>query len=360
MTEDIQNNANQARLDNLLTLRVTATFAVVFGHAASFFSAFSWSQFPAAPYIQSQAVTVFFLVSGYTIAWVCDRDEAQGFGIWTFVFDRLARLLVPLVPILLLVAAVESWIFDVHPYAQNFDLRTLVGNFLFLQNIAVDSFATNRPLWTISLEFWIYLAFAGSFFALTASSWRTGMGCIVIATLGYCALNGEILGGRGAGLPIVWILGALIYWALKRAPLAQARTYLAVLPVSAMVVAMLASSRNWPPDGTYSPTFNLIVSLAFFIYISVCPKLPAWWNRVMGWFGSFAYTVYLAHYPIQYWIWSFEVLPRNAAGATGAIAASLAVSWGLGWLFERRYKRMREVIRSKLQVIARSRASMSI
>ncbi|EKF59371.1 acyltransferase-like protein [Agrobacterium albertimagni AOL15] len=357
---DVQDNPSQARLDNLLTLRVLATFAVVFGHAASFFSAFSWSQFPAAPYIQSQAVTVFFLVSGYTIAWVCDRDAAKGLGVWTFVFDRLARLLIPLVPILLLVAALESYIFDVHPYAQNFNLRTLVGNFLFLQTIVVDSFATNRPLWTISLEFWIYLAFAGSFFALMANNWRTGMGSVVISTLGYCALNEEILGGRGAGLPVVWILGALIYWALKRAPLARPRTYLAVFPLSVMVLTMLASNRNWPPDGTYSPTYNLVVSLAFFIYVSVCPKLPACWNRMMAWFGSFAYTVYLAHYPIQYWIWSFEVLPRNAAGATGAVAASPAISWGLGWLFERRYKRLREIIRYKLQVITRSRTSVSV
>ncbi len=112
MNEDVQDNAIHALLDNLLTLRLFATFAVVFGHAASFCSAFTWSQFTAAPYIQSQAVTVFFSVSGYTIAWVCDRDEAQRFGIWTFVFDGLARLLVPLVPILLLLAAVESWIFD--------------------------------------------------------------------------------------------------------------------------------------------------------------------------------------------------------------------------------------------------------
>lgn len=116
------DEAAQTRLNNLLSLRVIATFAVVFGHASSFFGAFAWSQFPNAPYVQSQAVTVFFLISGYTIAWVCDRDNQNGDGLGRFLFDRAVRLLVPLIPILIILALAESVLFDSHPYEGNNDL----------------------------------------------------------------------------------------------------------------------------------------------------------------------------------------------------------------------------------------------
>lgn len=340
--------ASRARLDNMLTLRVLATLAVVFGHASSFFGAFSWSQFPAIPYIQSQAVTLFFLVSGYTIAWVCDRDAAHGRGISNFIFDRAVRLLVPLVPILLLIGLVEAWIFDAHPYSQNFDLRTLFGNIVFLQNISIpgstsliDSFGTNRPLWTISIEFWVYVAFAGSFFAFVSHTRKSALTSICISLLGWCALNGFIVGGRGAGLPLIWLIGALTYWALRGVSIAKFRHLLISTPLFILVGVLLATKLYWPPDGTYSTAYNLIVATAFCLFVSVCPQLPNRWTAAMSWLGTFAYTTYLAHYPVMYWLWYFEVVPRGAFGALAAIVFSLVISYALGQIFERNYKTVR-------------------
>lgn len=282
---------NQIRLDNLLTLRVLATLAVVFGHAASFFNAFSWSQYPQAPYIQSQAVTVFFLVSGYTIAWVCDRDAARGGGIAGFMLARIVRLLVPLAPILLLMALAEYWLYDTPPYPENFNPRTFVANLLFLQNISLgipglspvaDAFSTNRPLWTISIEFWIYAAFAGSFFAFTSENFKSAFYSIALAVLGWALLDDDIIGGRGSGLTAIWLIGALTYWGLKRSPLPRRQDYLIAAPLAVFVLYLLASPRNWPATGTYSHGYNLLIAAAFFSIHCSLPKIPVGMESLNG------------------------------------------------------------------------------
>lgn len=116
------------RLNFLLLVRVLATFAVVFGHASGFYQAFSFTQWPNFPYIQSVAVTVFFCVSGYTIAWVCDRSDRIGMdGLGAFTFDSIARLHIPLVPFLLICAVVEPIVLgSSHPHGETLTVGTMI------------------------------------------------------------------------------------------------------------------------------------------------------------------------------------------------------------------------------------------
>lgn len=110
---------HEQRLHFLSFLRVLATGAVIFGHASAFFGGFLFTQWPQFPYIQNIAVTVFFCVSGYVIAWVCNRSR-DGDGVSLFVkftFDRFSRLAIPLFPFLLICAFAEQMMFGpVHPY----------------------------------------------------------------------------------------------------------------------------------------------------------------------------------------------------------------------------------------------------
>lgn len=332
-----------------------ATLAVVFGHAGSFFGGFSWSQHPSAPYIQSQAVTLFFLVSGYTIAWVCERDAERGNGFGLFVFNRGVRLLVPLVPVLLLIWLIEPLAYSPHPYSQNTDLLTLFGNIGFLQYIefglpgtlittamGIEPFGTNRPLWTISLEFWIYIAYGGLVFALQARSSLIILVATVCALVAISAISPSLVGGRGAGLPVIWLVGALCYYAFKLLPDLNLRHTLVLLPVGAVVLLMLADRRNWPATGTYTMQFNALIALGFAWLLVAAPQMPIWWNRILGFLGTnVAYTTYLVHYPVLHLLWSKGWLPQGDLGAFSAAVISLIVSYVVSLPFEGRYREVR-------------------
>lgn len=349
-------SAIQQRLDNLLTVRVFATLAVVVGHAASFSGSLPWTQHPPGPYLQSQAVTLFFFVSGYTISWVCDRDFTAGRTIGDFVFDRATRLLVPLIPLLILEAGAEWLLYREHPYTQNFSLLTLIGNVLFLQNIdlslpgigsfynfGIGVFGTNRPLWTISIEFWLYVAYAGiAFGALTLSRMRIIP--VALSLFGLMALNSP-LGGPSGSLLLVWLFGAVAFYALRYAPLAPRSTRFALLPIVAFIAAHLFWPRNWPADGTYSYLYTIMIGTLGFAFVALCPALGARWKRLMRFFGDFSYTTYLAHYPVLQWLASSSLLPKGTIGALAGVAIALIVSGAFGLIFEARYKRIRDYIR---------------
>lgn len=163
-----------SQLDILLLLRVVATFLVVLGHAGSLFSGIDILRAPVSMNVQSAAVTVFFCISGWTIAWVVDRvPRYETLNLVRFVFDRLFRLLVPLVPVLVLFGLLEWWVLGgKHPNLENTGPGTLIGNLLFLQAMpipfldTIPPFGLNRPLWTISIEFWIYVFYGGLVFLL--------------------------------------------------------------------------------------------------------------------------------------------------------------------------------------------------
>ena len=223
------------RLHGLYFLRVVATFMVVFGHAASFFQAFKFTQHPQFPPIQSTSVVLFFCLSGTTIAWVCDTSKTDGMPglhrLGRFTFDRFMRLAIPLVPVIVAFYIIEYFVigYDNHPHKQHLNIFTAIGNMLFLQNLSffdpaltflglgrIGTFGENRALWTLSIEFWTYLVFAGFYFAFrdpAPSRYKP----MVVGFLALLILGRYAYDSSGAGLPIVWLLGALFYFVQRPA-----------------------------------------------------------------------------------------------------------------------------------------------
>ena len=326
------------RLQGLLFLRVIATFLVVFGHASSFFSGFAFTQWPNAPFIQSIAVTVFFCLSGYTIAWVCanSRDDgAAGFG--RFAFDRCLRLLIPLVPVIGLCAAAEFVIYgEHHPYKENFSVLTALGNILFLQNmtlLSIGPFGLNRPLWTLSIEFFTYLAFAGLFFGRSGA--RVPLVAGLLATI---ILWPYIKGQRGLGLPLVWLSGALTFYALR-----NVRGHGLYGIAFALGLAVLSLPPLWPADGEFGRIVNVIIAIQFVLSLLAFEAIytARIVVRISEFFGCFAYTTYLVHYPLMYVMSDQKILGQGDIAAAIATVLSFALAYAISLPFEQRYKTIR-------------------
>jgi peptidoglycan/LPS O-acetylase OafA/YrhL len=334
----------ESNLQYLLILRVLATAAVVFGHAASFFDAFSFTQWPHFPYVQSIAVTIFFAVSGYTIAWLIDSCPLSGLAHWIkFIFDRFMRLSIPLVPILFMYYIVE-WVTlgSGHPYPYNTSIFTLLGNSFYLQNMVpgIGPFGLNRPLWTVSIEFWIYVAFSGVMYAIHTR--RKLSVPLLVSFISLGILVPYVFGGRGEGLPLVWLAGAGVYYFVKHYNVTRSVRFTAAL-VFCLSVAGTTTPSLWPPGGTYSLVYNLLIFTSFGTsVIMICDlHLPKSIINVSEWLGRFAYTLYLTHYPVQFLLREFDLVSPGTAGVLSVTAISYLLAWVISLPVEQRYKMIR-------------------
>ncbi len=350
-----------SRTDALLALRVAATIAVVLGHAASFFNGLGFTQPPVIPPMQSAAVVIFFAVSGWTIAWIIDTRSSYTFT--KFTFDRFSRLTIPLIPVLIGYGLLEWWLAgDSHPYGDALNFLSAVQNILMLQDMALrvpgiglfdtgaTSFGFNRPLWTLSIEFWTYVAFGGFALVLlrrTALTRAKAVASVLVAMFAVLLLGDSIFAGRGHGLPMIWLLGALLYFAQRQVPDLSNRSRLALLPLWVLAASFLFDRDVMTPVGGMTAAYNLAIFANFALFVLIAPGLRIHRHvvRVITFLGSFAYTAYLVHYP-------FMSLIREHVGTGSAVAVLASITaFGLAWIaslpFEQRYRSIRDWIWSR-------------
>jgi len=111
------------------------------------------------------AVMVFFVLSGWLVGGSylnrMDTDRA----LQNYAVDRVSRLWVVLVPTFLVALLVGALTGTIDPGRVSFSasdpysLTTFIGNMFGLQNILVESFGENFPLWSLANETWYYVAF---------------------------------------------------------------------------------------------------------------------------------------------------------------------------------------------------------
>ena len=164
---------------------------------------------PASQYGHS-AVIVFFVLSGYVIAYVTDTKEKT----WTvYAASRLSRVYSVVLPTLALTLILDACgrslypeVYD-YPFDQ-FGLR-IAGSALMLNEIWFVSitYLSNVPFWSIAFEFWYYVLFGVVTFL--RGGVRVWVGIALIALLGPKILL----------LLPVWVSGVALYrwkWLLDR------------------------------------------------------------------------------------------------------------------------------------------------
>lgn len=161
---------------------------VLVGHALNVcFPAFFMSISPSGMlearhglfYIQNFGVVIFFCISGYLVtASVTRRYQRAGYRLRDYILDRAARIFTPLIPLLIILYVVDNLLVAQGlqmPFTEvNADLRTFIMNvsMLFdhagvsaiaritgLDMLRAGAFGTADQLWTVVIEWWIYIAF---------------------------------------------------------------------------------------------------------------------------------------------------------------------------------------------------------
>ncbi len=268
----------------------------------------------------SDAVIVFFVLSGLVIALVAERKRT---GLRGFAFDRITRLVSVAFPALVIgflldragtwVArdAYSGWFHNPLPFWEHM-LRGLT--FSNEWGGMATRLGTNGPYWSLSYEAAFYGLFAVGFY-------MRGARRLALLALGAWVFGLNILLLMPAWLMGVWLYGRI---ASARLPEGKAALVLAVLPVLAYGCALGLDlpdrmqaltgplDRAWNLRFSDEPIWNVLLSLMVVTHLtgmagllserSLARSAPVA-ARLAG--GSF--SLYLLHYPVLQFLSS--VLP---------------------------------------------------
>lgn len=148
-------------------LRTCAAFTVVLAHFSDDF--FSADYFDFFFQFRHAAVMVFFVLSGYVIAFVADTKEAN---LKEYFISRFSRLYSVVLPALILIPMLDytgiyfdSTIYD-GKMADSYYFIRVLSNISFSQEFWYFRirYLSAGPLWSLGYEFWYYVLFAFSFY----------------------------------------------------------------------------------------------------------------------------------------------------------------------------------------------------
>ncbi|MDO7876149.1 acyltransferase [Hymenobacter sp. ASUV-10] len=317
--------------------RIVAALTVVLAHAGS-----RW--LTAYPGVLTQlsrlshvAVVVFFVISGYVIAF-----SSAGRGPRQFAIARLSRLYAVLLPALLLMALIEFSVRQTDaalaaPYIRGASIPRYVLCLLFSNEIGWWSAAPpiNTPLWSLSFEFWFYVLFG---------SWHYGRGGWRRA--GLVGLAGLVAGPKILLLLPVWLFGVAAYRWPKPAWLAG-REWAVVLALLGLTALAVAYVPRGPLDLGEAPLFlagqfltDWVVGLLFALAVWSLPasgqpgRSP--WRTALRTVADLSFPLYVLHFPLlMLWLTVFGRQADGLAQLALAVTVITLLAAGLGQGLER-------------------------
>ena len=185
-------------------VRFSAALVVFIGHAAGmrWTGGFLWQ---TAAYADT-CVVVFFVLSGFVIAYVTDTKETT----WrAYCASRVSRIWSVAIPALILTFAIDFVGVRVAPelylnqpwYSGDYPILRYVASFLMLHEVWHLKLVPgiNAPFWSLSFEAFYYLAFAFIFYSKAWTRW--------LAVAFFMIIAGPLI----AALFPLWLLGYLAY-----------------------------------------------------------------------------------------------------------------------------------------------------
>lgn len=365
--------------DHLDLLRFLAAMTVVAGHARRTFfvgyelvadrnllvtALYSWSGY-AYP-----AVIVFFILSGFLIGGSVMSAVRQNRWSWhQFLYSRFARLYVVLIPGLLLTLVWDQFTCRLDTGRDGFCTELLmdlgwsisersspvnmIGNSLFLQEILVPAYGSNSPLWSLSYEFWYYIAFPALVVEIVAGRGRERFVWVI-----FLVSLGVFVGPRISGYFVLWLLGAgarILSETVRFRGMVQ-RLHLGTKSGFCVLLAALAIVRT----GAIEQRFGLFASDAvtavgatvFVLGASVVAGEGAdRYSVLCRALAGFSYTLYLCHFPplifAKAWLTPYQKWqpePIRVIQVCGLCAVLVAYCYGLSQLTERKTASLRAAL----------------
>ena len=311
-------------------------------------------------------VDVFFVISGFLITTIIQRDILAGqFSLRSFYEKRIRRI-IPALFFVLLASFIAAWFLllptDMLAFAKSLRSAVLsISNLHFLHN-SQDYFSkdANAPpllhTWSLGVEEQFYLFFP--FLLIGLNTWLKSkarllpvVGLLLLGSFFACFWQGKegpmesffLLPFRAWEM----LLGAFLAL-LMPAPLSSGRSHFASLSGLALIVG----SMLLIDETTLVPGLSAIPACAgacLLLYAGTNPASYA--NRLLAWrpiafLGLISYSVYLWHWPLV--VFAREIAPTGILTAGVILSLSLFAGW-LSWLvIERPFRDRHFLTQSKV------------
>jgi peptidoglycan/LPS O-acetylase OafA/YrhL len=325
------------------------------------------------PSIGHEVVVVFFVLSGFFVGGSALRGMAEGLWTWKdYLLRRLTRLWVVLIP-----AICITWLLDslgmrlfsgiasiytgppgqyevVTHLAANLTPTVLFGNLLFLQGILVPTFGTDMPLWSLSYEFWYYVAFPFLAIALAAKfpARHRWLSCGALAVLLVCC------GASISSYFLIWLMGVAVYQLPLRLRPWQLRWVIPATSLLLLMTILVAVGRSWPlfaSDVTIGAIFS---TLLWLLLHRRQPAPKTFYSTIASGISNMSYTLYAVHLPILVFLnaymmrsWNpWSLTPRSLCVTAGIFIFTFMVAYGIYRCFEANTDRVRHFLTRLLRL----------
>ena len=336
-------------------LRFGAAFTVFVSHYAV--GRISGGLFSQLADYGRTAVLVFFVLSGFVIAWVTESRERS---LDDYTLSRIARLYSVMIPAFIMTAALDCVAQAVDPrlYGPEWGHSTahpVLGYALsavFLGEswtlAALPGF--NLPFWSLNYEAWYYVLFAVGTFL---------QGRPQIVTLVFAAL---LAGPKILLLFPIWLMGVAA-WRWRNTPPRRFGAPHVVAGLTGFIALETLGGQHlfwhpktpWLPPGYSGYDYILGALVALLIIGLANANLPvprASVERILRWLAGTSFGLYLLHYPLLNFFGTLVPGPADGT-AHRVLVFGLALSGALALarLTERRKGASKRTLRSALDVV---------
>lgn len=312
-----------------------------------------------------EMVVVFFVLSGFVIAFSADRAP----GSWRiFGADRLSRLWSVALPALLLSALLDFIghrlapdVYQAQAALDHAPVRYgLAATFLNQSWHLASKPGSNGPFWSLAYEFWYYALFAGWFYARSMFGKIAAVIIFIVFT-----------GWKIALLLPVWLLGVGVFQLCRKATVSAALGWCMALVGGGMgfvwafgIVPIPLLPVHWQAHAPhfFSSRFipDLLLGLAVAIHFVGLdaalrrrsgPDKGHWCHRAIRWASGRSFSLYLFHMPILVFISGVVSYDRSSTVAVmGLLLATLLIVLVLSELTEQRRDPWRRLMRRLFSV----------
>jgi exopolysaccharide production protein ExoZ len=278
-------------ISNLQVLRGLAALAVVFYHTAFTFNGGIHTDF--------QAVSVFFVISGFIMSYITRADSSQ------FLQQRLVRI-VPLYWLCTLSALVAAWLLRGSGRTwSDAGIENVIKSLLFVPYL--DVHGESQPLlpvgWTLNLEMYFYVLFAIAL--MISRRWGPLLACVALVAikivprqLGCSALLCEFYAHDYIAFLILGVLSFYIWNGLKGIAEDWPRIAAAVAVLSALVFILWNAHPPFADAQQQRVGFPLYYAMPPLLVLSVLTlhsaRFSCTWNVPLL-LGDASYALYLTH-----------------------------------------------------------------
>jgi peptidoglycan/LPS O-acetylase OafA/YrhL len=272
--------------------------------------------------MQNVGVLLFFIISGFLITHtLVARSENPNYDFSRFFIDRFARIYSGLIPALVFIVVVDAVVIHLtedQTIARYYNLKTLVANLFMLESyrgfwqelLRWPTFGSASPLWTLAIEWHIYMFVGAVFFMFKTPRARPYLIPLAIffgQTPAYFLLGALQPDGVGSGLFSLWLGGSAVYLAARAICLPR---WLAIAMTLLGLAVFLAIT---PAHAEYSMTAYPLLLAAVFGTIAATQTTRVITSRrlrkTIEFFADYSFSLYLIHHTIMYGM--FVVFPER-------------------------------------------------